>query len=162
MGKGSMKGTARGKEKAQRQGEAMTTAEHQQREEQIMCELRETRRERDELAQRVAFLEAHLANGSPRSDVGATGDGNTAVQYLTRRVSDLEREESKWRLERKSAEDRISELLVMAARTLEDDSHVNVKVANLYPRSAGALDDDGHVKVASTYPRSRKVTRPTM
>merc|ERR1712232_1287634 len=102
--------------------------EQQRRGEEIMHELRETRRERDELAQRVAFLEAHLGSASPRSR--ATGDGNAAVQYLTRRVSDLEREEGKWRVQRKATEDRISELLVMAAGALEEDSHVNVKVAN--------------------------------
>merc|ERR1711879_450535 len=110
----------------------------QQREEQIMQELRETRRERDELAQRVAFLEARLASASPMSDGGTTGDVGGAVQYLTRRVSELEREEGKWRVQRKAAEDRVSELLALAA---------------------GALDDNRYLGEASAYPRSRKMTR---
>merc|ERR1719262_1382023 len=110
----------------------------EQREENIMHELRETRRERDELAQRVAFLEARLASASPMSNFGATDDVSGAVQHLTRRVSELEREEGKWRVQRKAAEDRVSELLAMAA---------------------GALEDDRHLGEASSYPRSRRMTR---
>jgi hypothetical protein len=113
--------------------------QQRQREKDLIRELRETRRERDELADRVAQLEAMISTDF---------NGDAAVQYLTRRVSELERGESSWRQERRSAEDLVENLLDMAGDALEDKSNFRGS-----PPEAAALMD------ANPYTRVRKVMR---
>jgi len=106
----------------------------EQRECELMRELREARRERDDLAQRVAYLEA---------GAGAEMSSDATVQFLANRVAQLERNENNWCDDRRSVEGRIEGLLNMAKTALEDNS----------------FRREDAPAVPNPYPRSRKMTR---